>query len=163
MLFSLNMVGKDRQSFLIPLTTGLLLLPLLAWSGTTATVRSLSEGAPREMSRSLDPIVYTEIKTRRLAHARVVWVNFDLLAELGIPIPRQGLTPEFEQEILDAFAYAMPGPDDPPDAFLRKVKKFFADRYGGLGMNGNLGSGRSAAAGSIQIQGVGGTPTVGPH
>jgi hypothetical protein len=113
------------------------------------------------MDQKIPKSSYIEFETHKLAHARVLWVNFDLLREMGVDIPAEGLTPEFEQQILDAFAWAVPNERDKPGSFLDNVKKFFADRYGGSGLGVNWGSGRAGSAGQVQIKGIGITPLVG--
>lgn len=125
------------------------------------TVSSLSDGPPTLMSSHLDPSSYTKVVAHRLTQARVLWINYALLREMGIDVPAEGMTTQFEKEILEAFGYAIPQADDPSHLFGPETKEFYADRYGGLGMNGNLGSGRAASAGKVQIKGIGKTPLVG--
>ena len=76
------------------------------------------------------------------------------------------MTPEIEQAIIDAFGWGVRAPNEPESAFSTTDKKvFYADRYGGDGLAGNMGSGRAASAGAIQIKGIGKTDlvtTVGP-
>ena len=113
------------------------------------------------MEDALDPSSYEKVTARRLTKSRVLWVNFALLREMGIEVPPEGMTPAFEKKLLDALGYAIPQTSDDPTLFGSETKDFYADRYGGLGMNGNLGSGRAASAGQVQIKGIGRTPMVG--
>jgi hypothetical protein len=134
-----------------------------AWAEGTP-VSSLSEGKPALMGSALDPGIYVEVPTRKLAHARLHWVNLKLLRELGIEVPvsETGVPAEFARKVLDAFAYAVPTPADPPGTFVAEggEKLFYADRYGGSGVGRNLGSGRAASAGKVQIKGIGPTALV---
>jgi len=124
-------------------------------------IRWLSEGSPALMGTLLPPECFVPMKARRLARACVLWLNFDLLRQSGISFPKEGLTPEYEKLVLEAFAWAVPQPYDHPSFFTADEKDFFADRYGGEGLESNWGSGRAASAGRIQIKGIGRTPLVG--
>ncbi len=123
----------------------------------------ISSGVPVYFGRELPATSYVEVHTRRLAHARIVWVDFELLREMGIEVPPNGLTHEFEQELLDAFAFAVPRTQDTEDAFTSEEKTYYADRYGGGGLDANFGSGRAGAAGRFQSKGLGVTSLVGEH
>ncbi|OFZ73658.1 MAG: hypothetical protein A3K03_07710 [Bdellovibrionales bacterium RIFOXYD1_FULL_44_7] len=140
---------------------GLLVLVLFLHIALADTIGSLSDGPPAHLGKSLGQTSYVPVKAKRLAGAKVVWINFNYLREIGIDIPPGGLTPEFEKEILDAFAYALPGPFDREAMFLETEKIFYADRYGGSYIGVNFGSGRAASAGHVQIKGIGRTPLVG--
>jgi hypothetical protein len=124
-------------------------------------ITDLSKGAPKYMDQQLPKSSYVEVSAHKLAHAKVVWVNFELLHELGIDVPAEGLTSSFEKQILDAFAWAVPNSRDAADKFTSEKKVLYADRYGGNGLGVNFGSGRAASAGEVQIKGVGVTPLVG--
>ncbi len=124
-------------------------------------ITTLSDGPPALKGQVLPDSSYVEFNAYKLAHPKLLWINWDYLREHGIEFPAEGLTPEFESQIMDTLAYAIPNARDPPETFLSIVKKFFADRYGGGGMGVNWGSGRAASAGKIQIKGIGQTPLVG--
>jgi len=126
-------------------------------------IRRLSEGLPLFSGTKLPKEAYAPVTAKKLSKAKVLWLNFDLLRDEGIPFPKQGLTPYFEKAVLDAFAYSVPQPTDPPELFNEEEKIFYADRYGGEGLEGNWGSGRAASAGRVQIKGIGRTPLVGRH
>jgi len=93
---------------------------------------------------------YVGFKAQRLAKPRLLWLNHDLLNKMGITA-----TPE---ELMDAYAYSIPQVGDPPDAFSEKFLEFFASRYGGDCLAGNLGDGRSAARGQFRVKGIARTP-----
>lgn len=134
----------------------------LFFSSFAKDVGDLSNGPPSFQGNILPKESYVELTTKRLKNPKVLWLNFDLLRSMGVKIPEDGLTTEFEQQILDAFAYAVPQ-NAHEDYWLfdsTKTKTFWADKYGGIGMNGNLGSGRAAINGRIQIKGIGRTPLV---
>ena len=122
---------------------------------------ALAEGPPSYLGKQLPETSYAKFTARKLAHARVLWANFDLLREMGVDVPKEGLTAGFEQQIVDAFGYAVPRDFDPPGAFAAQEKTMYADRYGGSGMGNNFGSGRAASVGRVQIKGIGITPLVG--
>ena len=124
-------------------------------------LRTLATGLPPEATTPLRPGSFVPVEAQRLAKAQILWVNWDLLAEMGVTIPPGGLTPEFAKEILDTMAYAVPRATDSAAAFDSSQKKiFYADIYGGNGMGYAQGSGRAAAAGKFQIKGIGITPLV---
>ena len=123
----------------------------------------VSSGIPEPVvSSQMDELSFVPVSTKRLANAKVVWFNFDLAHEMGIDIPKEGLTPEFEEKLLDQFAYAIPRDDGDPNFIADDEKIFHADIYGGYGMGRNGGSGRAAAVGEVQVKGIGITSLVAP-
>lgn len=120
-----------------------------------------STGLP-VISQYLNRDSFVEVKAKRLASAQVLWVNVELLQEMGIAVPQEGLNAEFEQKILNAFAYIVPQVGDPESDYLPKEKVFYADRYGGTGVGYAQGSGRAAGAGMFQIKGIGRTDLAAP-
>ncbi len=105
----------------------------------------------------LPPTSYAEVNTQKVKNAKVVWMNYQMLRELGYEI-----NASTEKTLLDQFAFIVPKPAMAP--FLEgETKSFFADRYGSVGINGNLGSGRAASLGGFQVKGIGATPLVGPQ
>lgn len=120
-------------------------------------IAEAARGRP-EVKENLNSQSFVAVKAKRLKHAQVLWVNIELLREMGIEVPAEGLTEGFEQKILDALAFEIPGEGSSPDEFLDKEKTFYADIYGGTGVGEALGSGRAAAAGLFQIKGIGRTP-----
>lgn len=142
--------------------TLLALVPVLAGaqSRPLTEIGTLSAGAPELMNTALGPLSYVEVPTQKLANAKVLWVNWDYLASKGFDVGSRQVTPALEKAIIDAFGYGVPGKDEPKEAFTNEKKMFYADRYGGDGLGVNLGSGRAASAGSIQIKGVGRTRLV---
>lgn len=121
-------------------------------------LKEISEGAPGYRERVLPKRQYVKVKARRLKGARVLWINRRYLREHGVDVPDGPMTPEVEAALLDAFAYGVPGMGEPESAFGRRRKVMFADRYGGSGTGTNVGSGRAASAGKIQVKGIGRTP-----
>ncbi|HCM41294.1 MAG: hypothetical protein A2Z97_04310 [Bdellovibrionales bacterium GWB1_52_6] len=152
-----------RSHFQAILVRSISLLLLLSWGPAilAAPIETLSAGPPKLLGLAIAPEGYVKVKAKQLANAKVLWLNYDLLREAGIDIPAEGLVPEFEKEILNAFAWGVPGPNDSPATYTSKEKTFYADRYGGRGIGYNFGSGRAASAGKIQIKGIGVTPLVG--
>ncbi len=122
-------------------------------------VGELTQGLPALHGDRLPPESYVEVRARKLTQPKLLWLNVDWLREHGIEVP-PAITPEFEKEVLDAFGWAVPQPHDPPELFGPEEHVFYADRYGGEGLEGNWGSGRAASAGLVQIKGIGRTPLV---
>lgn len=133
---------------------------LPVWVGATEPVLDLkteAEGAPFEVSQRLPEASYIPIEMKRLKNARVVWVNFDYLREKGYRVPEEGLTPEFEKQLLDLWAYTIPSDRESAGRVGVDSKTFYVDRYGGE--NGSTGgSGRAAVRGRFQLKGIGRTP-----
>ncbi len=120
-----------------------------------------SNGLPA-IAEYLNRDSFVEVKAKRLASAQVLWVNVELLQEMGIAVPPEGLNAEFEKKILNAFAYIVPQAGDPESDYLPNEKVFYADRYGGTGVGYAQGSGRAAGAGLFQIKGIGRTDLAAP-
>jgi hypothetical protein len=144
---------------LLILSLSCLLLANPTFSGGLP-VGTLSEGAPARLGQNLGTQNYIAVRAFRLVKARLIWLNFDYLREVGIDVPAVGLTSQFEREVLDAFAYGIPGEGESDEDYLHEEKTFYADRYGGAGLGYNFGSGRAAIAGQVQIKGIGRTPLV---
>lgn len=136
--------------------------PLARLPGAAKTaeqaIRDLSAGPPVHRGQLLSRSQYVEIQARRLVAPSLLWVNRAYLLEKGIDVPDGELSPELSRQLLDALAYGVPGRGEPASAFSGQTKMFYADRYGGRGININLGSGRAASAGRIQLKGIGRTP-----
>lgn len=154
MLFMPKLINEKSRWFMMLI---LLLASSFVSMASAESLKSLANGKPRH---GLPEETYVSVETRRLKNARVLWVNFEALRRMGVEVPAEGLTAAFEQQLLEEFAYIVP--DKNQRIFTDHTKKFYADRYGGGGMNGNLGSGRAAIAGAFQIKGIGVTPMVGP-
>ncbi|HUP58304.1 MAG TPA: hypothetical protein VM598_12680 [Bdellovibrionota bacterium] len=118
-------------------------------------IESLAEGPPAQLGRTLGPTSFVPYRVRKLARARVVWVNFRLLRELGIEIPPDGLNPEWERRILDAFAWWVPRPVDPQDAFTDEWREIWALRYGGKGIADGFGGARNGLFGQVDSKSSG--------
>lgn len=121
----------------------------------------------------LPPEQWVEVKAYKLKRARLVWINRNYFAQLGVNVPNP-ITPEFEALVLNAFAYGVPSPQDPKEAFDKKKEVVGgSDRYGGWGLSSNSGSGRALTYSAklpgqttpfiIQSKGVGRTPLVWEH
>jgi hypothetical protein len=128
---------------------------------SSTTLKDIGSGIPKLSGNKLDPISYVPLETHKLKNARVLWINFDLLRENGIEIPAEGLTPDFEKQFLDEFAFMAKSDKDNADFFLEEQKTLYADRYGGMGVGRNWGSGRAGSAGVFQTKGSGVTSLVG--
>ena len=127
-----------------------------------ADLVQLASGKPSNMGKVLPADSYVEIKARRIKDAKVVWANFDLLRSMGIHVPAQGMTPEFEKVLLDVFAFQIDDGKADPGAPAQETKSLYADRYGGGGLGNAQGSGRAAISGAFQLKGTARTPLAGP-
>ncbi len=90
---------------------------------------------------------------------RVAWLNVELARELGFDVPASGrLTESSERAILDAVAWRIPPKGE--EVGDRETLRVFADRYGGTGLGGTGGAGRTAFLpfGNLSIKGIGKTP-----
>jgi len=123
----------------------------------------MGDGRVQRAGQELPDESYVPFEAKRLRNARVLWVNFEALRDLGIEIPKEGLTTEFEEQILKQFAYMVPQEQDPQGTFLDESKTFYADRYGGHGIGNNGGSARAASTGPLQVKNIGQTPLRGPQ
>jgi hypothetical protein len=131
-------------------------IPALKWS---------TSGTPQVYGTYLPALrSFVPITAQRLKDARVVWVNENFWKEWGNHLPEPIAFPvgtaQFNQDLLAAFAFATS--ESAREEFFvdGQYKSFWTDIYGGLGNNGNIGSGRAAAAGMFQIKGIGQTPMV---
>ena len=151
MKFPLSRFHKfNRFSFLGVLAFSILCFLLIA---PLSQASKFSDFTERAETTPLPPSQYVEVKARKLKNARIVWVNWALFEEYGIQVPPEGMTPEFEQALLDAFAWATPDENDDPSVFSSETRTLFADFYGGSGIGKNIGSGRAAAfLGKIRVQ-----------
>ena len=125
-------------------------------------ISALTDHEPNYKGRELPHGQYVEVEVKGLKKSQVMWLNFDWLYEHGYYVPEQGLTPEFERQLLEALAYAVPGPKDDPALFNDTKKTMHSEAYGGKGLGLNKGSGRASSRGEVQIKGVGITSMVGP-
>ena len=92
-----------------------LFLASLCFAETPIPGKSLTDvgrGKPVLTRSSADDAILVPFQARHLKNAKVLWVNWDLLREKGIEFPKEGLTPQFETEVLESFAYAVPRVND---------------------------------------------------
>ena len=122
----------------------------------------LASGKPSNMGAVLPADSYVVSKARRIKDAKVVWANFDLLRSMGIHVPAQGMTPEFEKVLLDLFAFQIADGKADAELYGPQTKNLYADRYGGGKLGYAQGSGRAAVAGAFQLKGTGRTSLAGP-
>jgi hypothetical protein len=88
----------------------------------------------------------------------VLWCNFELLRELGFDVPETSeLTPELNQQLLDAFSLRAVNGDNVNGYELLTL---YADKYGGEGVSPALGAGRAGflSQGNLYVKGLGFTP-----
>ena len=119
-----------------------------------------ASGVPLHFGREIPKSQYLKVSTKRLANAKVLWINNHFLAERGYLKQSEVHSTKLNESILDAWAWVVPAKDDAPQTFRNEEKNFYATRYGGGGLGVNQGDGRAAAAGAFQIKGIGRTPLV---
>ena len=106
---------------------------------------------------TLGPLSFAEFQAYR-SPGIVLWCNFDLLRELGFAVPQTNqLTPELNQQLLDAFSLRAVNGDDLNG---HELLTLYADKYGGEGVSPALGAGRAGflAHGNLYVKGLGFTP-----
>ena len=124
-------------------------------------IEELSTGEPISIKENkLDASLYQSFEAKQLSRPKLIWLNFELLRDLGISIPEDGITEEFKQNLMKEFAYSVPQENDDMSSFTNNKKTFYADRYGGEGAGLNQGSGRAGVTGAFQVKGIGRTPLV---
>lgn len=101
---------------------------------------------------------HVPVVLQRLKSARLLWldrkaaISDPTYAELGSDME------SYESKLLETCAYAVPVSGDQFDPTDQIVA--YADRYGGLGIGDNGGSGRAAVIGSYLVKGVGRTSLI---
>lgn len=107
------------------------------------------------------PSLYKWFKTYRLKNARVFWINERWFLERNINVFEPTTKTAAERWLISEFAFSIPQPHEPPEAYLRETRYFGADSYGGTGGPPHGGSGRCGSRGVMQVKGIGMTPLVG--
>lgn len=121
--------------------------------------RLAGEGLPDVAQLGAAALVPFE--TRRLAHAKVVWMNRRWLAQRGLNLADAEISAHVQSWMLESFGWFAPLADDPESAFCDETRTFYADRYGADGAVKHGGSGRAGLWGGFQVKGIGVTPLVG--
>ncbi|SMC29185.1 Uncharacterized ACR, YdiU/UPF0061 family [Andreprevotia lacus DSM 23236] len=107
--------------------------------------------------KELPPESFVTFGARRLSKARLVWVNHALLNDMDVDLPPAQL----EAQLLDSFAYMVPGESDQEEYFTQEIRQFLAERYGGQGEASNGGGVRCGLNGQFQLKGIGRNPLAG--
>jgi hypothetical protein len=94
---------------------------------------------------------YVPMEAKQLANPQIIYANGKLMAESGLDL----------QMIIEKAAWAAPVSGETAGGYTNKVKIVFADGYGGIGLNGNEGNGRTFTVDTIwENKGGGITPFV---
>jgi hypothetical protein len=96
---------------------------------------------------------YIPVTTQKLAQPSLVYVD----------IAQQKLSPLSEKFLLQKWGWAVPTENEPKDAYFPETRMHSASFYGGNGMNGNIGDGRTSIRGDENFKGIGPTGMVNPH
>ncbi len=119
--------------------------------------RAMDDGEKAFDPRRLSPCAAVRFPVRRLAQARVLWLNQRWFLEHGLNTRLPDIRKAVECELLDQYAVlAIPrgDPHSDDDPWLE------ADRYGGTGGAFHGGSGRCGMRGAYNAKGIGKTPLV---
>ncbi|MES2963714.1 MAG: hypothetical protein V4760_07465 [Bdellovibrionota bacterium] len=124
-------------------------------SGKPTTIAELAAGAPKAMD-VLGQSSFVPFEVVSLAEARVAYMDYEWFREMGVEIPPEGLrSPELNKQMIDAFGWMTPGVDDKDHSFDKTKKRtMWAYYYGGDGLGGNVGSGRSASMSHFDMKGL---------
>ena len=133
----------------------------ITFASPRVSLASQAQVQPPKHQSVLGAATYVTMPLRGLTHPKLLWADTEYLAG-------QGISPD---QILKKFAYASPVDGESAESYSNETKIGFVDGNGGIGMNGNFGSGRAATivetrAGSAstgqdwQIKGSGRTPMV---
>jgi hypothetical protein len=98
---------------------------------------------------------HVAVSLRRLQDARVVWVNQRAMRDDPGFEACGGTREAYAKHLLKASGYAIAGHGECGDSAWG-----FADRYGGIGIGYNGGSGRAAVINGYHVKGIGRTPLV---
>lgn len=126
---------------------------------SAADVARLEAGLP-DLARWGEALLQPFV-VRRLRRASVLWLNARWLLERGFDVSDHAERVRIEAWLLQEFAFAVPLPTDPADAYADESTIVHADRYGASGRTPHGGSGRVATRRRFQVKGAGATPLVG--
>lgn len=125
-----------------------------AWSAATFAQSYLQD--PRQApinAKYLGLQSYIPVTTQKLAHPSLVYVD----------VAQQKLSPLSEKFLLQKWGWAVRTENEPQEAYLSDYRLHTASFYGGNGMNGNIGDGRTSIRGDENFKGIGPTGMVNPH
>lgn len=131
-----------------------------------APTLTLAKFAPGTVSQPpanmavLGPQTYITMELKQLANPSAPYVDADLARQAGYEVDAKGLTPEGLKAVFADYGYAGSIYSEPASAYTDVTKSFYVGGYGGIGLNQNLGDGRSVIAGQFRIKGGARTPKV---
>ena len=114
----------------------------------------LAQAKPPKNQAILGEATYVTMPLRQLAHPVLLYVDKEHLLKRGYTV----------EQVLEKYGFASHVDGEAADAYLEVFKTAYVDGNGGIGMNGNFGSGRAAIIDEEwQIKGSGRTPMVNPN
>lgn len=119
---------------------------VLALAVVTFAFTTVASAAPKN-AKLIGTASYKTMQLRGLAKPELLWQNDELVKQSGV-------------DLLKDTAFASPVDGESANIYTNEKKTAYVDAYGGLGMNGNFGSGRAAIVGDWQIKGSGKTMMV---
>ncbi len=141
-----NLKISIRQNLIV---TSLILCSALS---TPVSAQQAPSFAPNN-AKYLGTQSYIPVTTQKLAHPSLVYVD----------IAQQKLSPLSEKYLLQKWGWAVRTENEPIEAYLKETRMHSASFYGGNGMNGNIGDGRTSIRGDENFKGIGPTGMVNPH
>ncbi len=144
--FALNlcMIKKSRTLLDRPILMTLLMVGALF--GQTSLAGPLNE-------KFLGPQSYIPVVTQKLEKPTLVYAD----------VPQEKLSVTDRSFLLNKWGWAVRTVNEPASAYLQEFRTHSASFYGGNGMNGNIGDGRTSVAGDENFKGIGPTGMVNPH
>ena len=107
----------------------------------------------------LGSATYKTMLLHELPHAQTYFIDTDLLLEKKLAAPQDSEAVR-SRKLLSLYGYAAKAEGEFGGTYGEKTKQALVDGTGGLGLNGNLGSGRAAIIDDWQIKGSGKTMMV---
>lgn len=127
---------------------------------TAEEIRRMEAGSPN--LHEWGDFLLLPFEVFRLRHAKVLWINQRWINERGLNFNDEKFAARLNRWLIDTFAFAVPSPGDPDDAYLGETATFYADRYGSSSATAKHGgSGRAGITGCFQAKGIGITPLAG--
>ena len=96
---------------------------------------------------------YIPVVTQKLEKPKLVYAD----------LPQEKLSLSDQIFLLNKWGWAVRTPNEPASAYLQEFRAHSASFYGGNGMNGNIGDGRTSVEGDENFKGIGPTGMVNPH
>jgi len=104
---------------------------------------------------------FVPFAVRKVARARVIWLNHRYFLEQGINSLESSTQEHYCRMLVDGYGVMVPDGSN-SHLLTGAASHFLADRYGGAGVSQHGGSGRSGISGPYNAKGIGRTPLASP-